>query len=631
MIDNFVASEDPPPGAWNHHSTPQSPFGKTSFPEILVIPRGDIYTRAGEGQVVQHILVSHEWLPWRYSGSAAAFQIERAVARDIWTACATLKKSQPALAIFECRCKKGVHLSAARTRDGLCFSWEDLFDAHLTFHGADFDISDDPASLLRRFAGFDDVQINSDFWRTGAWDKLQSIWVGVPFRRRLEVQFSVVKAGARPPRRMTVSQASAIGSRRWHEFFRKSAPAIPEGDPVLRDAYCFAWQVLWANRCEGGSTGGLSRPYISPSRLNYGSQWWWDEAFHLVITRHLRDASGIYRSLDNFFRTQSPDGKIRGAIRFALTSLSASAASVDHADMDMQPPVIGLVLQLLKDKPGWPADLSGLYEPLLRWARWLSGPARDSDRDGLVEYHHSFDSSADQTQRWDSQLLTTDRDVGPLRPTESVDCNVWMSLLWQDLADMARQLGKHSAARAHEERSRRLFALIDEHMWDEKDGFYYDIDGATHAKIPVRTPYGFMPLLSSHIRPERAERLVRGHLLNPAEFWCRHPLPSASLDTPDFDPVNMWRGPSWINVNWMVVEGLHRQGYDREARLLARRTVETVGSRYRRGRRIRSPHIWEWYQPHTGRPLGNNNFSWSALVIDLIIRFLAPAAKKTVN
>jgi len=288
--------------------------------------------------------------------------------------------------------------------------------------------------------------------------------------------------------------------------------------------------------------------------------------------------------------------------------------------MTMQPPVIGLALQLLKERPGWPRDVRPMYEALLRLARWHLSPARDTDRDGLVEYHHCFDGPADQNQRWDSQRLDPDKVIAALRPTESVDSNVWMSLLWQVLGEMAERLGDRRAARAHAGRARRTMELVEERMWDDGDGFYYDIDGRTHAKIRVKTPYNFMPLLSSYARPERLERLVRDHLFNPREFWCRYPLPSVSLDNPTFDPVNMFRGPTWVNANWLVIEGLMRQGYRPEAWRLAAKTLELVGPRYRGRQRIRSPRFWEWYHPHTGAPLGNPQYSWSALVIDLILR-----------
>jgi glycogen debranching enzyme len=302
-------------------------------------------------------------------------------------------------------------------------------------------------------------------------------------------------------------------------------------------------------------------------------------------------------------------------------------AKASYGHMQMQPPVIGLMLDVCREKPGWPRGdkLRRLYDGLRRWAAWHLSPARDTDQDGLAEYHTWNNTSADQTPRWDEQKVDPSSAMAdPMKPTESVDYNVWMALLWRNLARMAEELGNADAARRHEALAARTMELVEEHTWDHADGFYYDIDGRSHEKIRVKTHYGFMPMLWPGAGKDRCERLVREHLLNPKEFWCRWPVPSVSLDHPAFDPVNMWRGPTWINVNWMVIEGLSRQGFDREARELARRTVELVGPRYKGKRRVRSPRTWEWYHPHTGEALGNNQYSWSALVIDLILRYLLP-------
>jgi hypothetical protein len=85
----------------------------------------------------------------------------------------------------------------------------------------------------------------------------------------------------------------------------------------------------------------------------------------------------------------------------------------------------------------------------------------------------------------------------------------------------------------------------------------------------------------------------------------------------------MFRGSTWVFANWLVIEGLERQGFNGEARRLAKKTLALVGPRYRGRRRIRSPRFWEWYHPLTGEALGNCQYSWSALVIDLILRGLA--------
>ena len=623
LIHNYVASDDPPPAAWGHHSAPQSPLGRVSFleiigSEVLTIVQGLVYTRAARGQLIEHSLTGHEWLPWCCTGRGEELTVGRTVTYNLAIAQLRLRTNQPALLLLELRGAAGLKVDLQERGHGLRFLWDKQFAVDLAFtpKPVSIDLSDDPAPLKRKFAGFDDVKLNDAHCRW-AWAAGRRLWVGIPFRGRIEVRFHVQRQRVVRPQRPTAraisfAAAKRAEEKRWQDFFEQQVPPLATDDPVLRDTYYFAWQMLWSNRCDGG-VGLLQRPFNSPSRLAYGAQWWFDEPFNSVVYRYLRNPRIAYVGLENFWRTQRPDGAIPGNLRMAA----------GQPLMTMQPPIIGLVLQLLKEKPGWPKNLRAMHDALLRLARWHLGPKRDTDRDGLAEYHHCFDGPADQSQRWDSQKLDPNKVIDHLKPTESADFNVWMSLLWQVLSEMAERMGETKISAAHAERAKHTMELVERHMWDERDGFYYDIDGRSHQKIRVKTPYGFMPLLSPYIHPGHAERLVREHVFNPGEFWCKYPLPSVSLDNPTFDPVNMFRGPSWVNANWLVVEGLERQGFHREAVRLAWKTIELVGPRYRRGRRVRSPRFWEWYHPHTGEGLGNPQYGWSALVVDMIMRFFA--------
>lgn len=113
--------------------------------------------------------------------------------------------------------------------------------------------------------------------------------------------------------------------------------------------------------------------------------------------------------------------------------------------------------------------------------------------------------------------------------------------------------------------------------------------------------------------PEIAERLV-AHLTDAREFWPRYPVPTVALDDPKYDPNQMWRGPTWLNINYLLIEGLDRCGYADLARELARRTLTLT---------CQQDDIYEYYHPETGAnpPRAASIFGWSSAVfIDLAIR-----------
>jgi glycogen debranching enzyme len=98
-----------------------------------------------------------------------------------------------------------------------------------------------------------------------------------------------------------------------------------------------------------------------------------------------------------------------------------------------------------------------------------------------------------------------------------------------------------------------------------------------------------------------------GHLRDPQQFWSRYPVPTVALDDPKFDPLQMWRGPTWININYLLVEGLQRIGQDELAAELRRRTLDML---------LLSDDIYEYYHPETGEipPKSAPLYGWSAAV-----------------
>ena len=93
------------------------------------------------------------------------------------------------------------------------------------------------------------------------------------------------------------------------------------------------------------------------------------------------------------------------------------------------------------------------------------------------------------------------------------------------------------------------------------------------------------------------------------------PPPSVSAADPGFSRSDRflllrryWRGPTWINAAWLLWLGLVRLGYRIEAAELGARIAGAV----------RAAGLREYYDPYTGEGMGATDFSWSALVMELI-------------
>jgi glycogen debranching enzyme len=119
-----------------------------------------------------------------------------------------------------------------------------------------------------------------------------------------------------------------------------------------------------------------------------------------------------------------------------------------------------------------------------------------------------------------------------------------------------------------------------------------------------------MPLVLPDLPLRITSRLV-AHLTDEREFWLPCPLPSIAASDPAFDPhfatSAIFRGPSWVNLNWYLYWGLRAHGHHDLARELALRTLAMV---VRGGLR-------ECYDPFDATGYGAHDFGWSALVLNL--------------
>jgi neutral trehalase len=176
----------------------------------------------------------------------------------------------------------------------------------------------------------------------------------------------------------------------------------------------------------------------------------------------------------------------------------------------------------------------------------------------------------------------------------------------QHLTQIAKDLKEALPAELHES-MQKTEKTFDE-LWDNLTSQYYSRDFVTHKWLRESSIATLLPLYAGHISKERAEQLV-GLLENPHHFGLNYPIPSVPRTSAYFDPVRYWQGPTWINTNWLVIDGLTRYGFKDHAAVLTEVTLELV----------RQHGCYEYFNPLDGSPHGSPNFSWTAaLAIDLL-------------
>jgi glycogen debranching enzyme len=147
-----------------------------------------------------------------------------------------------------------------------------------------------------------------------------------------------------------------------------------------------------------------------------------------------------------------------------------------------------------------------------------------------------------------------------------------------------------------------------EHLWDPYANQYYSRNFVSHKLLKEPTIATLLPLYAGCISHERAARLVKS-LENHNIFGPSYPVPSVPVNSSWFKSTGYWQGPSWVNTNWLIIQGLRNYGFDEHAVALTESTIEMV----------QKSGFNEYFDPLTGEPAGAQNFSWTAaLIIDLL-------------
>jgi glycogen debranching enzyme len=386
-----------------------------------------------------------------------------------------------------------------------------------------------------------------------------------------------------------VSKVMEDAEQRWHRWFAEAPPVEDEH----KAQYYYAWWIMRAGLIS--TRFYTTREAMTPSMIHYVGVWQWDAFFHALAYRHV-EKHLAHDQIRIVLDHQREDGMIPDAIHDEGT-VTRLNFPVD-ADVT-KPPLIAWAAYKLYEHDGDREFLDEVYEPIVRWNNWWF-QQNDIDGNGLCEYQHPFSSGLDDSPLWDDGM-----------PVEAPDLNTYLYLQQESLAKIARVLGNEQDAEMWGGRARAIARRLLELTWDAESGFFWARRNGS--RVNVRTPFNLFPLITGQMPPEISDRLV-AHLTDERQFWSRYPVPSVAMDDPKYNPLKMWRGPTWVNVNYLLIEGLQRSGYADLAHELRQRTLDLINSR---------DDIYEYYHPVNGEnpPSAASMFGWSSSVfIDLAIQ-----------
>jgi hypothetical protein len=388
---------------------------------------------------------------------------------------------------------------------------------------------------------------------------------------------------------------------------------------------------------------GFQYSYLCPSPKKYHWQWFWDSCFHAVAMAHVAPEQAV-AELRTLVAAQEPDGFMGHIAFWGNRRLGALWGRIQSPQMwrpkhtaMIQPPVlaqaVARVAEVISD--AWlPVELMPALD---KYHTWLSNH-RVPDPDGLLVVFSPYETGTDYSPAFDEvlglrpnpgsmSLVAKTRWLDIRNAASNYDNRKLLkagrflvkdvlvnSLYAESLATMARLHQKHGerqVANAYATRAGMVRASLVDKLWDRGRGAFYSLYGPNEQRTRSLTSSSLLPLVVEDLPSEPVNALVEGHLQQRAQFWLNYPVPSVSADEKSFSPrgsMLSWRGPSRVNINWMLWRGLKRHGFHDLAEQLAMKTVNMVA---RSGLR-------EYYHPYTGVGQGAESFGWSGLALDML-------------
>lgn len=317
--------------------------------------------------------------------------------------------------------------------------------------------------------------------------------------------------------------------------------------------------------------GEIPCRWTTPDRVPHRFMWIWDSVFHSMAFAQydLEMAKDCIRSV---LSMQEEDGFISH-----MMGIYGGFSSVT------QPQVLAWGAWTIYQKDGDKEFLAEVSSGIAKFLLWTM-KNRDKNNNGLLEWLTEPDyteckcgeSGLDNSPRFDFE-----------QDMDAVDFSVYLCNDAKYLALIYEALGDSENAtyfkNVHEGVKEKINALL----WSEKDGLYYDrtFNGSLTG---VATPASFLPMFAGLCSKERADRMVKV-LLDEKRFWTALPVPTMPKDSPHYEK-DMWRGCSWLNINYFLILGLRKYGYVDVANELREKTLNTVLKWYNK-----TGNIFEFY------------------------------------
>jgi len=413
--------------------------------------------------------------------------------------------------------------------------------------------------------------------------------------------------------------------------------------------------------------------YTIPCKDLYPFQWLWDSGL-IAIGYAYFDMFKAKKELETLLNSQWNNGFIPHIVFHKKSETYFPGPNFHRSDLHplsnkeypstglTQPPILGFVLekiyQIAENKDDALNFISSVIDKVYKNHQYLYAN-RDLKNEGLLYIYHNWESGTDNSPAWDSIWETMNppeysferRDTTIVdtsqRPTKreydhylyminlakSVNYNdakiakispflvqdpLYNSMLIKSNSSLIKLYeligGNSNKVEQLKKWQEKSITSFNNKLFDKELGTYVYYDLRNEKTIKVITSSTFAPLYAGIPSKEQAEILVNTMT---SKFGREDFYLCASFDpaSEKFNPKKYWRGPVWINMNWLIYYGLKNYGFYDLAQKIKSDSIEI----------LEKAGFYEYFDPRKSeyhkkiKGYGGADFSWSAsLYLDLI-------------
>lgn len=266
------------------------------------------------------------------------------------------------------------------------------------------------------------------------------------------------------------------------------------------------------------------------------------------------------------FRDEEP-GKIMHELRRGeLATLNEIPHTPYYGSVDSTP----LFLLVLTEYYKWTGDIAFFkrhYEAVLQALEWIDKYG-DLDGDGLVEYQRRSRRGL-INQGWKDSYNSIVHTNGKLAhgPIALVEVQAYVYYAKKRLAQVFENIGEKGKAAQLKKEAEKLKKLVNKMFWMEEESFLAMALDGDKRQVKTITSNPGQVLWSGILTPDKAEKVVN-KLMQP-EMFSGWGIRTVSKKAINYNPMSYHNGSVWPHDNGIIVRGLKRYGYIKEALTVA--------------------------------------------------------------